>query len=90
MLYPRLLGLAFPGHRAHRLPSGDVVVRIAYDLFAMRTPLEAPRVAVKTDVDVELAKAVQAAAEREHRSVAGWVRHVLTERLYEEPTDEHH
>ena len=81
MLFPRL-DLAFSAcHRAHRLPPADVAVRIAYSVCAMRTPTEAPRVAVKTDVNVELAKAVRQAAERDGRTVSGWVRHQLTQAL---------
>ena len=36
---------------------------------------------VKTDVDSELAEAVHAAAMAEQRTVAGWVRHVLSRHI---------
>ena len=58
-------------------------------MYHFRMETETPRrKSLRADVDLELAKAVQAAAQREHRSIAGWVRHVLVERL--EGDDDQH
>lgn len=53
-------------------------------IWDMPTEMSQKKVALRADVNLELAQAVQAAAEREHRSIASWVRHVLTERLHDD------
>lgn len=54
----------------------------------MSTQNETPaRQPVVTHVDVELAKAVREAAAKDQRTVAGWVRRILTEHLAQD--DDH-
>ena len=67
----------------HTIP----VVRKAYNLFVMRTAAESPRkVAIRADVERDLALQVKQAALNDGRSVAGWVRRVLAEHIESEDT----